>query len=292
MQRYFYEGKELEKLLKEIDSLLGKLIKFNIHYPCQLLFGFSKIDLKIFPIVSHNEIDDFNYKFYLNDNKLLVEEESDELLSKTDFNKFKEKLDPLSIKHNVVLSTHELDLSLERSDLYVYSEGITIFIVQKFKEFLNFRLIENITFIFDEEKNIFSIESIDLYDKTNPISIRQKKIYLTNHVNNIGFFNSDREDYLNKKIIELCKLHLDKNNPNYIKQILTREDNDKEVINIERNGLKFQISKEFIRALAKSIEIIYTVENIKGVNTITNLVHVEYSANNTHQYVFYRYYSI
>ena len=291
MKYFNFQDKELEKLLKNINDLLIKIIKFNIAYPCQLTFGFDKSDFSIFPIVSHHEINDFNYKFYLYDNKLLINEEESELLTEIDYDKFNNRIDLLSIHHNVILSTHELDLSLKRDDLYIYSEPITVFIPQKLKDFINLRLISDIEFIYDENNNLFSINDIKLYDCMNPITIRQKEIYLSNKIKNIGFFNKNRDKYLNETILKLCDLHLNNKNPNYFNKILTKEDNLLEEIIINKE-LNIKIPKEFIKANAKKLNTLFLIE--KGKNNseiIANLSHIEYNSK-SHQYIFYRYYNI
>lgn len=276
---FHIKEKELEKLLKEIDGLLGKITRFNIVNPCTLVFGFDKINLKIFPIISHNTINDFNYRFYLNDKKLISEDE--EFITQDIVDKFIEKIDPLSVTHNVIYSSQPVDLTLKRNDLMLYSKAITIYIPNKLKEFLSYKLIQDIIFNYDENKNEFNIEKINLYDYNNPITKRQEKLYLSSSDLKIGYFDKNRNKWLSKKIVDLCE------SENIVSYPMNKDDNDREELIISN----IRIPGEFIKSTGKNIDIRYDIENLKGVKIISVLMHISYTTK-VEEYIFYRYYEM
>lgn len=277
--KFQIKDKELEKLLKDIDGLLGKITRFNIVNPCTLVFGFDKINLKIFPIVSHNTINDFNYKFYLNDKKLISEDE--EFITQDLVDKFVEKIDPLSVSHNVIYSSQPVDLTLKRNDLIIYSKPITIYIPNKLKEFLSYKLIQDINFDYNETLNEFNIEKINLYDYDNPITKRQEKLYLSSSDLKIGYFDKNRSLWLSKKIVDLCE------SEEIISYPMNKEDSDKEELIISN----IRIPGEFIKSTGKHIELKYDIENLKGVKIISVLMHISYTTK-VEEYIFYRYYEM
>lgn len=277
--KFQIKDKDLEKLLKEIDGLLGKITRFNIVNPCTLVFGFDKINLKIFPIVSHNTINDFNYKFYLNDKKLISEDE--EFITQDIVDKFVEKIDPLSVSHNVIYSSQPVDLTLKRNDLIIYTKPITIYIPNKLKEFLSYKLIQDINFDYNETLNEFSIEKISLYDYDNPITKRQEKLYLSSSDLKIGYFDKNRSQWLSKKIVELCE------SEEIISYPMNKEDSDKEELIINN----IRIPGEFIKSTGKHIDLRYNIENLKGVKIISVLMHISYTTK-VEEYIFYRYYEM
>lgn len=277
--KFQIKDKELDKLLKDIDGLLGKITRFNIVNPCTLVFGFDKINLKIFPIVSHNTINDFNYKFYLNDKKLISEDE--EFITQDLVDKFVEKIDPLSVSHNVIYSSQPVDLTLKRNDLIIYSKPITIYIPNKLKEFLSYKLIQDINFDYNETLNEFNIEKISLYDYDNPITKRQEKLYLSSSDLKIGYFDKNRSLWLSKKIVDLCE------SEEIISYPMNKEDSDKEELIINN----IRIPGEFIKSTGKHIDLRYDIENLKGVKIISVLMHISYTTK-VEEYIFYRYYEM
>lgn len=277
--KFQIKDKELDKLLKDIDGLLGKITRFNIVNPCTLVFGFDKINLKIFPIVSHNTINDFNYKFYLNDKKLISEDE--EFITQDLVDKFVEKIDPLSVSHNVIYSSQPVDLTLKRNDLIIYSKPITIYIPNKLKEFLSYKLIQDINFDYNETLNEFNIEKISLYDYDNPITKRQEKLYLSSSDLKIGYFDKNRSLWLSKKIVDLCE------SEEIISYPMNKEDSDKEELVINN----IRIPGEFIKSTGKHIDLRYDIENLKGVKIISVLMHISYTTK-VEEYIFYRYYEM
>lgn len=277
--KFQIKDKELDKLLKDIDGLLGKITRFNIVNPCTLVFGFDKINLKIFPIVSHNTINDFNYKFYLNDKKLISEDE--EFITQDLVDKFVEKIDPLSVSHNVIYSSQPVDLTLKRNDLIIYSKPITIYIPNKLKEFLSYKLIQDINFDYNESLNEFNIEKISLYDYDNPITKRQEKLYLSSSDLKIGYFDKNRSLWLSKKIVDLCE------SEEIISYPMNKEDSDKEELVINN----IRIPGEFIKSTGKHIDLRYDIENLKGVKIISVLMHISYTTK-VEEYIFYRYYEM
>lgn len=288
--------KDLEKLIKNIDSLLGKITRFNLCGPCTLNFIFNKVTSTIHPIISHNIIQDLNYKFYLNDRKLISSDEENQFLTNDSIKKFMEKIDPLSISHNVILSTTELDLSLKRNDLYLYSDSIIIYIPNKFKEFLSYKLIEEIEFEFNESNNTFNIKNIKLYDSQNPITQRQKSIYLSNPDIPMGYFSDDRKEWLSENIIKLCELSNQKiEEPSDF--YITYDVKNKSISDLDEwkytnyEGIEIRLPGEFLKANPKLCESWYIKEKIKGVDILSILNHISYNTK-MEQYIFYRYYAI
>lgn len=312
------EDKELDKLLDSIDKLLSKLSKFNINHMCNLVFGFNKNNLEVIPIVYHidshkEKYEDYikNIGFIVNFDDSLEKTEDEEKPSSFDFNKekleekkkmenldinqdditkFIERYDPLSIIHNVVLSSDPIDLSLERDDIYIYSKPINIVVVKKFKEFLLSGRILSVDFTYDEMLNTFNINRFLLKDEDSPITLRLKKNYLTILDNDVNFFDFCRNNWINKEIKELCQLYSDPKNPNKGVYVLSKEDNQKEELEFNINDTKILISKEFFKATVKTIDFVFhKYESLEDIVTIAVLAHIEYS--NNHQYIFYKYYN-
>lgn len=290
------KDKNLEKLIKNIDGLLGKLTRFNISGPSALVFILNKVTLEISAIVSHNVNQDLNYKFYLNDRKLIYDDNNEkDFITQETVKKFIEKIDPLSVAHNVILSNIELNLSLIRDDLMIYTYPIIIYIPNKLKEFLSLKLIEEIVFEYDEQENTFSVKDFILYDNQNPITQRQKILYLSESDIPIGYFLKNREDWLSKNIIELCKLSDNININNYVEYDIKQKpisDLDEWIALTNTNQI-IKLPGEFIKTNPKKCESWYINETLKEgeVNILSILNHITYTTK-VEQYVFYRYYAI
>lgn len=290
---FIFEDKSLEKLLKEIDSLLSKIVRFNITHSSLLTFGLDKINMKIFPIISHNHLDNLPYNQFLKDYHIIDTATESDFITEKDMEKFNNSINLTSVSHNVIFSTEELDLSLTRNDLFIYTKPIAIYILFKFKEFLSLNLIKRISFEYNEADNVLNITEIEMFDKFNPITIRQKELYLSESKFNNGYFASNREVYLPKNIVELCLAQGNPLFPNRITQILTKEDNNDiqyEYI-LSLGEQKIVLSKEFLKAAAKSIQIYFIKETISEIPCLSVLSHVIYN-NKVNQYLFYRYYDI
>ena len=96
------QDKELKNLIDDIDKLIAKLIKFNINSVCTLTFCLNKVDLSIFPIVSHIDTKK-NIIDIVKEHKILEQNNFEEsLLSPDDVTKYTSDFDPLSIIHNVI----------------------------------------------------------------------------------------------------------------------------------------------------------------------------------------------
>lgn len=288
---FLYQDKNLEKLLKNIESLISKMTRFNIISPCVLQFGLDKTKMEIFPILSHNFLPNENIKDFMKQNHLIDEFNTNNYISEEEIDKHIEKFDQLSIVHYVLFSTNELDLSLTRNDLYIYSNPIEVYLINKLKEFLELRLIKSINFHYDETMNKLEYK-IDLFDIENPITQRQKKIYLSETDQN-GYLLENRNKWLGEGIINLCNIQGDKNNKyhgiNYIKKIFTKDEQEQDELTFEKENDKILVSKEFIKAAIKYGEVYYYIEGMDGMNIIYVLNHVVYN-NNINQYIFYRYY--
>lgn len=280
--------KQLTKMIDKIDKLISKMTRFNIVNPCALYFCFNKVNTEIFPILSHIQNRYISFKDIMKDNDLIGEDKENEI-TKEDVTKFIEDEDPLTIIHNVVLSSDEIDLSLERDDKFLYSEPINVFILKKFKEFLSYKLINKIVFKYDEILNTFEINEIVVFDEDNPITKRQIKIYLNMDKYNTNFLNFSRNEWVNDDIKRLCELHCKEDYENRAHFKIEKDDNklDEMIFNINNENIK--VSKEFLKADIKNLDIIFDkYKTLDDLEVIIVLLHVQYS--NNHQYVFYKYY--
>lgn len=279
--------KDLTKLIDKIDKLMSKMIKFNITNPCSLYFCFDKVNTKIFPVLSHIQNFNISFKDMMKDNDLVGEDKSIEITNE-DITKFIEDEDPLTIIHNVVLSSEEIDLSLERDDKYLYSEPINVFILKKFKEFLATKLIDKIIFKYDELLNEFSIHQIIVFDEDNPITKRQMKIYLNMEKYDTNFLNFSRNKWISNDIKTLCELQNKTGNKASFK--ISKEENAQEEMVFDVNGTNIKVSKEFLKADIKNLDIVFDkYKTVEDMEVIIVLLHVQYS--NNHQYIFYKYYN-
>lgn len=279
--------KDLTKLIDKIDKLISKMVRFNITNPCSLYFCFNKVNTNIFPVLSHIQNPNISFKDMMKDNGLVGDNNEIEI-TKEDITKFIEDEDPLTIVHNVVLSSEEIDLSLERNDKFLYSQPINVFILKKFKEFLTYKLINKITFKYDEMMNTFGINEILLFDDDNPITKRQACIYLNMDKYDTNFLDYSRNKWVNKDIKRLCDIINNTDNRATFK--IEKEENklDEMVFNI--NGTNIKVSKEFLKADIKNLDIVYDkYKTLDDLEVIIVLLHVQYS--NNHQYVFYKYYN-
>lgn len=279
--------KDLEKLIGKIDKLISKMIRFNIVNPCALYFCFNRVNTEIFPVLSHIQNNKLSFKDMMKDNDLIGDDKENEITN-DDVVKFMEDEDPLAIIHNVVLSSEEIDLSLERSDKFLFSKPINVFILKKFKEFLSFKLVNKIVFQYDEILNHFSIKEIVIFDEENPITKRQMKIYLNMDKFDTNFMDYDRNRWINADIQRLCSIINNTENKATFK--IPKEDNSLDEMIFNVNGTDIKVSKEFLKADIKNLDIVFDKYlTLDDLEVIIVLLHVQYS--NNHQYVFYKYYN-
>ena len=293
MNQIIINSKSLSSLIKDIRSLVSKLIRFNITAPCELLFAYDKTTHEIFPILLHYSQPLHFIRNYCSSKSILENEsivgETSDYLTDIDMIKFVKKFDSDCISHNVIFSTKEIDLSLKRDDWLLYSKSSRILFLPKFQEFLQKDLIKEIRFSLDIANNIFTLDQYILENEENPIIRRQKLNYLYIDDTIQSFFNKDRDQFMSIDLLKLCELSITKTNGETF--LLSKEQNNEIELEFKVNNEPVFFSKEFHKAGVKEIDIFTYKEPVKDLFIRNVLLHSEYNTK-IHQYLFYRYYDV